>query len=170
VLDWKSLRPPLRKIPSPHELLTQIQPPSVIHREHLNRCASNRSDSFNPHAAYAKVILPLIPARVEDRHDFLGQRVNPRKIRTLSQIATMASQRQVAKFLGPAMLLGNNVFNVVSEITMFLLKKTILTPILGPPTDQISHLGVCHGRTLEVSLRAFSLRIAMKSAALIKAS
>jgi hypothetical protein len=52
-----------------------------------------------------------------------------------------------------------------------LAQLAILTPISGPPPHEIARLRGGHGPSFDVSLRcAFSLRIAMKSAALISAS
>jgi hypothetical protein len=68
-------------------------------------------------------------------------------------------------------LLGQNVFDVVCEMTVFLPEQAVFTAIPGPPADQIPYLGVRHGWAFEASLPcALSLRIAMKSAALMSAS
>jgi hypothetical protein len=131
---------PLRRTPSPQEFLAQIQPPRVIHGEHLNGRASNRSHPFNSHRSHAKVILPLIPSRMEERYDLIGKRINPRKVRTLLQVAPMAGQCQVVRFIGPAVLFGYDMFDVVSEITVLLLKQAIFAAIPGPPADKIPQL------------------------------
>lgn len=120
---------------------------------------------------YAKMITPLVPARVEKHYKLIGQGINPREVRPFSQVATMAGQRKIAKFCGATMLFGNDVFDVVGKMAVLLLEQAILAPIPRPLADQIPHLGVCHGWEFGVSLRwALSLRIAMKSAALIRAS
>lgn len=69
------------------------------------------------------------------------------------------------------MLLGNDVFDVVTEVTVLLPGKTVFATVACSPADQIPDSGVGHCWVLEVSLRsALSLRIAMKSAALMSAS
>jgi len=104
-------------------------------------------------------------------NDFIRNRVNTCEVRTLPQVATMAGQREVVQFIGSTMLLRNDVLKMVSKRTVLLPQKTIFAAISGPLTDQTSQLGIRHGCEFELSLRcAFSLRIAMKSAALIRAS
>jgi hypothetical protein len=58
--------------------------------------------------------MPQIPARVEKRYKFLGERINTSEVGPLPQVATMTSERQVVEFLGAAVLLGNDVFDVMS--------------------------------------------------------
>jgi hypothetical protein len=83
----------------------------------------------------------------------------------------MAGKCQVGKLFGATMLFGNDVLNVVREITVLLLEQTVFAAIPGSLTDQVPQFGVGHGWVFEVSLRwALSFRIAMKSAALIRAS
>ncbi len=69
---------------------------------------------------YPKVIGPSIAPGMEESGNLIRERVDAREVRALSQIAAMTSKSEVGKFFGPAMLFGNNVFNVVSERTVFL--------------------------------------------------
>jgi hypothetical protein len=47
----------------------------------------------------------------------------------------MASQSQVGGLVGPAVLLGHNMFHVVGKLTVLLAKQAILATIVGPPAD-----------------------------------
>jgi len=99
------------------------------------------------------MILPPIVARVKQHHNFIRKRVNPRKVRSLSQVAPVASQGQVTKFVRAPVLSGNDMLDVVREVAVLLAEETVLATIAGPPADEISSFGVGHGRTFEASLR-----------------
>ena len=118
-----------------------------------------------------KVILPSIPPGVKKRYDVIGEQVNPCEVWPLSQITTMASQSQVYGFAGTSVLFGHNVFQVKSKVAVLLPEETVFTAIPGPSSNQAPRLRTGHRRGFEVSRRrALSLRMAMKSAAVISAS
>ena len=115
--------------------------------------------------------MPLVPPRVKEPYKFICERVDTCQVRSFSQVATVASKCEVYWFFGAPVLFGHNMLDVVCQRTVFLPEQAILAPITGPRADQISRFRGGHGRTFDVSLRcALSLRIAMKSAALMSAS
>jgi hypothetical protein len=91
------------------------------------------------------MILPLIQAGVEKRYKLLRTRVESSEVRSLAQVATMASKCQVVEFFGAAVLFGNYVFDMVSKMTVLLAEQAVLATIPGPLTDQISQFGIGHG-------------------------
>jgi hypothetical protein len=64
--------------------------------------------------------MPLIAARVEKRNNFIAERVNACEVRPFSQVAAMARERQIGGFIRTTVLLGNYVFDMVSEVTLHL--------------------------------------------------
>jgi len=50
----------------------------------------------------------------------------------------MACQRQVTCIVRPAMLFGDDVFNVMGEITVFLAEQAVLAATGCPPPHEIS--------------------------------
>ena len=83
----------------------------------------------------------------------------------------MAGQCQVGRFVRAAMLFGDDVFDVVREGAVLLSQQAVLAAILSTLPDQIPRLKIGHWLAFAERLRcAFSLRMAIKSAALIRAS
>lgn len=108
---------------------------------------------------------------MKELHNLIGQWVDACEVAPFSQVAPMTGQREIVRFVRSAVLFRNNVLDVVRHRTVVLAQLAILTPISGPPPHEIARLRGGHGPSFDVSLRcAFSLRIAMKSAALISAS
>ena len=50
----------------------------------------------------------------------------------------MACQSQVARIVGPAMLFGDDVFNVVGEIAVFLAEQAVLATAGCSPPHEVS--------------------------------
>ena len=50
----------------------------------------------------------------------------------------MACQRQVARIVRPAMLFGDDVFNVMGEIAVFLAEQAVLATAGCPPPHEIT--------------------------------
>jgi hypothetical protein len=117
------------------KLQTQIQAAGVVHGEHLNRCASGGRYSFDPHTAYLKVVIPLIPTRVEEWNYLIRRRIDAGKIRPFPQVAAVASQSQVFRFVGPSVLPRGDVLNVVGKMAVVLSKQAVLAAISGPLAD-----------------------------------
>ena len=108
---------------------------------------------------------------MEQRRALVGEGVDTGKVWPLLQIAAMAGQCQVGRFIRTTMLFGDDVFDVVRKVAVLLSQQTVLATILSPYPDQISRLGIDHWFAFAVSLRcALSLRMAIKSATLIRAS
>ena len=83
----------------------------------------------------------------------------------------MACEREVIDVVYAAVLSGNYMLDVIYEFAVVLVKPTILAPLVGSLSDEPPGLGVNHQREIwSRRRRALSLRIAIKSAALIRAS
>jgi hypothetical protein len=79
---------------------------------------------------------------MKERHDFSANGVNTRQVGTFLQITTVASQRQVPGFVGTAMLLGDNVLDVVRQLDVLLRELAILTAIVRATPDEVARGGV----------------------------
>ena len=151
--------------------MAQVEAARVIQSQHPDRSAPNRCGSFNPRFVQAKVAGPPVQARMEQSRDLVGEGVDTGKVGPLLQIAAMAGQCQVSRFIRATMLFGDDVFDVVRKVAVLLSQQAVLATILSPHPDQISRLEIGHWFAFAVSLRcALSLRMAIKSAALIRAS
>lgn len=127
------------------EFLAHFQPASIIHSKYLNRCTSDGRYTHDLHAIKTKVISPIVPARVKQRHNHLCKRVDTREVRALFQVASMARKSQIGGRCGATVLFGNDMFNVVCETTVLLPEEAILAAIASPPADQFTRLGADHG-------------------------
>ena len=54
----------------------------------------------------------------------------------------MACQRQVARIVRPTMLFGDDVFDVMGEITVFLAEQAVLTTTGCPPPHEVSRRSI----------------------------
>ena len=100
-----------------------------------------------------------------------GQGIHTTQIWSLVEIAAMARQREVVDVVGAAMLSGNHMLDMMQQFTMILVQPAIFAPLSRSLAHEPSGCGIDHCREIwSRRRRALSLRIAMKSAALISAS
>lgn len=95
------------------QLETELQPAGVVHREYLHRGPAYRRAAFNPHASKLKVVTPSVTPRMEKAYQFAGCWIDACEIGAFPEIATVASQREVLNIVEAAMLLGDNMLDVV---------------------------------------------------------
>jgi hypothetical protein len=88
------------------------------------------------------MIGPSIAPRMEQLCEFPRQRIDPRQIRPLMEIAALASKRQIPNSVGAAMLPGYHVLDMVREVGVFLMEKTILTMVVRARAYKITRRGV----------------------------
>src|SRR5262249_55217536 len=108
---------------------------------------------------------PIVLTRVKERCELAGVRVDARKIWTFECVAPCAGQGEVIGLVASAMLLGDDVFDVVSELDLFLAEETILATVAGTRSDVGLDLRI-HRQAPFVDARRcfdFNLRIAMMS-------
>lgn len=70
------------------------------------------------------------------------RRVGPAKFGTFVQIATMASQCKICPVIRASVLPGDNVFYVMEESAMVLVKSVVLAPFGSPFTDKLPGSGI----------------------------
>jgi hypothetical protein len=101
----------------------------------VNRGAPEARNSLYSRAAQLKVVVPLMLPRMEKLYDLCRKRVNTGKIRAFAQVATVASQSQICRLVISAVLFGDYVFHMMSEVAVLLSKKAILAAITGAAPD-----------------------------------
>ncbi len=82
---------------------------------------------------------PLVPARVKQRDHVASARVDPGKIRSLAEIASLAGEGQIVSFVTPSVLPGNDVFDVVAKLRAVLGKEAVLAPVLRPLPHRLAN-------------------------------
>jgi hypothetical protein len=81
---------------------------------------------------------------MKEPHDLSANGVDTRQVRTLPEITAMASQCQVLAFVGAAVLLRDNMLDVVRQLAVLLSELTILTTIVRATPDEVARGGI-HG-------------------------
>ena len=59
----------------------------------------------------------------------------------------MSSQRQVAGFVGAAVLFGDDVLDVMGQFAVCLREQAVFTPILRPAPDEVARGGTASRRS-----------------------
>ena len=85
---------------------------------------------------------PAVAPWVKERYNFTAGRVDSGQVWSLVEIAPVACQRQIAIIVGPAMLLGNDMFNVVCESTVLLTEQAIFAAFACPAADKFPCGGI----------------------------
>jgi len=67
-----------------------------------------------------------------------------RQVGTLSEITAVARRCQIVVAVGSAVLLGDNVLDMVCQVAVLLREQAILATILRPAPDEVAPSGV-HG-------------------------
>jgi len=78
---------------------------------------------------------------MKQRDRLARQRVDPRQIRPLMQVAALACQRQIPHRVGAAVLPGDHVLDVMRKVGVFLIEKTILATVVRARAYRITRRG-----------------------------
>lgn len=153
------------------QFLSKLETARVVHAKELHGCTSSGSSAFDPHTIDLEMFLPMIAARMKERYGLTRKWIDAAEVRSLAEVAAVASEREVVQPIVAPMLLGNDVLNMMSQGAMFLSKQAILATAIGPSADLVPLLPICRCRGMEFNLRrAFNWTIAIRSAALMSAS
>ena len=122
---------------------------STIEAQKLGRYHAHRRDSLNPWAIETKVLVPMIPARMEQASECASV-VERADVTALIQVTKQTCQCEVVTFGRSRMLLANNVIDLKAYISVALEDEAILTPLLSTgnyePTQLSADVGVTHVR------------------------
>ncbi len=74
--------------------------------------------------------------------DLATHRIDAREIRALLEIAALASQRGVIKVVATAVLLRDDVLDVVRHSAVLLAEQAILATVACPSADKLPRTGI----------------------------
>jgi hypothetical protein len=107
------------------------QSPRVIQVECVDGSAAHRAQTDQEMASPAEVLVPLLGARVEKRHQDVRFRVERLKSIFFMQIARGTGQRQVFQFRAAAVCAGFDVFDVESRSLKRLMHAVVFAALAG---------------------------------------
>ena len=81
------------------------------------------------------MVLPTVPARVEQKDDRVGVGVERGDVRPLMKVAAVAGQREVRFVVATAVLLGADVLDVKGRVGRGFGQVAVLAPAASPATD-----------------------------------
>ena len=145
---------------------TNLYASGNVHTKDVDGCASDRSQPKNESVILkTKVCTPDVGAGIEESRQFTSVRVDAGKIRSLLVIAEVTSEGEVFQFIRPAMLSGNDMFDVEGEIGVItLVNSAILTTTFSSLANELFSFVIHYAvRELEAHARAFNRRSATKS-------
>ena len=120
----------------------QLQAVRHVQVEHLDGRTTDTSTADEPGPAPAEMPFPLLPPRVEQRHDHSRFRFPACQIGAFGEITVLAAQGEVGGVIVPAVLLGNDVLDVEREEVIVLMHQTVFAPVVCPRPDQPARGGV----------------------------
>jgi hypothetical protein len=111
----------------------------MVHSQDYNGSPSGRGSAYRISPSPTKVSAPAVAPWVEQPDHLSCHRVDAAQIAALVQVAVMASQGQVPSRIGAAVLFGDDVFDLETEVGLILLvKPTILAAALCTLPDQVA--------------------------------
>jgi hypothetical protein len=113
---------------------------------------------------------PTVMPGIKQWHNLASNRIDTSQVRAFAKIAAVTGKGKIAGIVGPTMLARYDVLDVMCKGRTILRKEAIFTTIPGSVADQYPRRRFHRYVASESCLRAFSLRIATKSSALISAS
>jgi hypothetical protein len=79
---------------------------------------------------------------VEERHNLTADGVQSREVGALAKIAAVAGQREIVDVLTPAMLFGDDMFNVVCQLAVILGEQAVFATETRPAPDKVPRGGI----------------------------
>jgi hypothetical protein len=99
-------------------------------------------DAFDANAPKQKVLSPLVAPRVKERHELTTDWIHACEIRAVAEITAVAGQGEIVSVVTPAMLLRNDMLDVVHQAAVLLAEQAILTTVVGSTPDHVPRSGV----------------------------
>ena len=110
-----------KRIALPEDLTPQFAPSRVVHRENVDCRPAGRRRAGDPFAVELEMIRPVFSSRVEQGCDQARSRIDAAEIWPLVQVAPMTSKGEIVRIIGTTVLPGHDVFNVMSQLAVFLM-------------------------------------------------
>src|SRR5438552_3269081 len=84
------------------------------------------------------MLVPAVPARVEQAAEFARVGVDPAQVRSLMRVAVSTRQGEVVLRSRPAVLSCRDVLDLVGSCLVFLRNPAVLAPPGRPPPNQFA--------------------------------
>ena len=88
------------------------------------------------------MISPTVVPRVEEGHKLTADGIHSREVGALAKVAAMAGQREIINVIAPAVLFGDDMFNVVRELAVILGQQAIFAAVIRPAPDKVPRGGI----------------------------
>src|SRR5262249_18228685 len=131
-----------RQLPAVEEFCPQPEPPGVVHRQDKDRRSAGRCQAVDGNASEYEMVGPPVAPRVVERYEVAGHRVDPGQVRRLVQVTAVAGEDEVFGVVGAAVLLGDDVLDVVRQDAMPLTEKAAFTTVVRATPDECPRGGV----------------------------
>jgi hypothetical protein len=138
--------------------LAQFNPVLVIEVENAYRGFATFCFSDEHCAAPTKMTIPILRSRIEQCNYFISDTSG--EIRAFAQIATVATPRQIRNVVFPAVLFGNDVFNVKCIWLILFVDATVLATVASTSSHLPASRGI-HPPFPARTRRAWACRIAI---------
>jgi len=130
-------RETLRQLASFHNLDAQFQPACIVKIQDLDRCAPDRCQARHARAFEGEMVGPAILPRVKKPGDFCRLRVDSGRVRALSEIAAVACERQIFRIAGSAVLLRDDVLDMVPQLALLLTQPAVFATLVCATADKV---------------------------------
>jgi hypothetical protein len=118
--------------------LANTTPIRSVHLQQANRCSAYRSTSDHDDSVALKVLIPLVLARMKQPDKCAAFRVKPAQVRPLVGIAVVTGQSEVSIVVTFATLTSDDMFDVISEERLGLLRHAaVFAAMTGPDADKL---------------------------------
>jgi hypothetical protein len=124
--------------------LAQLNPPGVVHREYVDRCAPDCGNPFDNRSSAAEMIGPGVTPWIKKGDKLPGDRIDAGPVRAFAEIAAVAGKRQVAGIVGPTVLPGDYVLDVVRKSANVLRKQAVFATVRGLGADEFPRGRIHH--------------------------
>ncbi len=88
------------------------------------------------------MVRPDIAPGMKDRHNLAGRRVDTRQVWSLVGVAAVAGESEIVWGVSPAVLLCDDVFDVMREPALFLPEQAVFAAVSGTLADKLSRGGI----------------------------
>ena len=111
--------------------LASLNPPGVIHREYLDRSAPDCGNTLDNCSPDAEMIEPTVTSWIKPRDNLSHNRIDTGQVRAFAKIAAVTGKGQIARIVGPTVLTGYDVLDVVCKGATVLREEAIFTTVPG---------------------------------------
>jgi hypothetical protein len=88
------------------------------------------------------MLSPAVAPGVEEGYKLTADGIHAREVRALAEVAAVAGQREIVNVIAPAVLFGDYMLNVVSQLAVLLAQQAILATVIRPAPDKVPLGGV----------------------------